>query len=229
MPDASVLVEAPVPELPTTVWLHIFSFLHVPALQAAARVCQEWSRMVATEGLWEAVAQATYPPRTLVPAAYRGSYRVWLYFDVRGEVDLRDPSKSSLSVVRLNRRRDIRSRRAQADPDHLAALERATLRRPLRLLAAAHAAEPPSSVGFMARSYRQHKGVLEWTGEPLGRLLRALQEHGGALMFSYACNISSRQPLQLRRSSPPPPPAAPVAWDLCSLPNRIEQFARHVM
>ncbi len=34
------------------------------------------------------------------------------------------------------------------------------------------------------------QGCLEWTGAPLARLLRALEQHGGALLFVYANDMA---------------------------------------
>lgn len=65
---------------------------------------------------------------------------------------------------------------------------------PLRLLAAAHAAEPPSSVGFMARSYRQHKvgrGGKGWRGGRRGgrRGERRGWRRGGRRASGFVCIV----------------------------------------
>lgn len=62
---------------------------------------------------------------------------------------------------------------------------------PSHLIVANHLLPPQCpSLAAAAITSPPPQGCLEWTGAPLARLLLALEEHGGALVFVYANDMA---------------------------------------
>ncbi|GLC52425.1 hypothetical protein PLESTB_000627800 [Pleodorina starrii] len=131
-----------------------------------------------------------------------------LFFDARGERDLRQPRLTSLLVVTLrdgNSQPQPQPHQVPEGPGAAAggngaaawALAPETLElgpEPQPLWQRLHTAELPTACCLVTNVQGHFKGCLEWTGPALARLLHHLDKPEASLLAVYACDLRGYPP-----------------------------------